>query len=85
MGYVLLTMFTIIYLGIHWILDIGGGMIVASIAVNLADRTSKPVWNILDERTINSRLVSLLTSPKKAFKIVFNRFSNFLKSFQTNL
>ena len=81
MGYVLLTMFTIIYLGIHWILDIGGGMIVASIAVNLADRTSKPVWNILDERTINSRLVSLLTSPKKAFKIVFNRFSNFLKSF----
>ena len=81
MGYVLLTAFTIIYLGIHWILDIGGGMIVASVAVNLADRTSKPVWNILDERTINSRLVSLLTSPKKAFKIIFNRFSNFVKSF----
>lgn len=81
MGYVLLTVFTIIYLGIHWILDIGGGMIVASVAVNLADRTSKPVWNILDERTINSRLVSLLTSPKKALKIIFNRFSNFVKSF----
>ena len=81
MGYVLLTAFTIIYLGIHWILDIGGGMIVASVAVNLADRTSKPVWNILDERTINSRLVSLLTSPKKALKIIFNRFSNFVKSF----
>ena len=81
MGYVLLTAFTIIYLGIHWILDIGGGMIVASIAVNLADRTSKPVWNILDERTINSRLVSLLTSPKKAIKIIFNRFSNFVRSF----
>ena len=52
-AYVILTGFTIIYLGIHWILDIAGGMIVASIAVNLADKTSKPVLNILDERTIN--------------------------------
>ena len=42
------------YLGIHWIIDIAGGMIVAFIAVNLADKTSKPIWSILDERTINA-------------------------------
>ena len=62
LGYVVLTIFTIIYLGIHWILDIAGGMIVASFAVNLADKTSKPIWSILDERTINARLVTLLTT-----------------------
>lgn len=69
LGYVMLTAFAIIYLGIHWILDIAGGMIVASIAVNLADKTSKPVWSILDERTINARLVTLLTNPRKAYNI----------------
>ena len=48
-------------------------MIVASIAVNLAEKTSKPVWNILDERTINARLVTLLTNPRKAYNFVASK------------
>ncbi len=79
--YVILTAFTIIYLGIHWILDIAGGMIVASMAVHLADKTSKPIWNVLDERTINSRLVTLLTNPKRAYKIVAKKISSTGKKF----
>ena len=79
--YVLLTVFTIIYLGIHWIIDIAGGMIVAFIAVNLADKTSKPIWSILDERTINARLVTVLTNPRKAYSIVSGKLSNVAKNF----
>ena len=80
-AYVILTGFTIIYLGIHWILDIAGGMIVAYVAVNLADKTSKPVWSILDERTINSRLVTVLTNPKKAYNMTTNKISQTAKQF----
>ena len=80
-AYVLLTAFTIIYLGIHWILDIAGGMIVASIAVNLADKTAKPVWSILDERTINARLVTVLTNPKKAYNITAGKISTAARKF----
>ena len=81
LGYVILTIFTIIYLGIHWILDIAGGMIVASFAVNLADKTSKPIWSILDERTINARLVTLLTSPRKAYNTVAGKFIRSARKF----
>ena len=81
LGYVVLTIFTIIYLGIHWILDIAGGMIVASFAVNLADKTSKPIWSILDERTINARLVTLLTSPRKAYNTVVGKFIGSARKF----
>ena len=79
--YVLLTAFTIIYLGIHWIIDIAGGMIVAFIAVNLADKTSKPIWSILDERTINARLVTVFTNPRKAYNIVSGKVANVAKNF----
>ena len=43
-GYTLLTAFTIIYLGIHWFLDIIGGMLIAGAAVSMADRTSNGWW-----------------------------------------
>ena len=77
-----LQLLQLLYLGIHWILDIAGGMIVASIAVNLADKTSKPVWNILDnERTINARLVTVLTNPRKAYNFVAKKFSNTVRKF----
>ena len=79
--YVLLTAFTIIYLGIHWIIDIAGGMIVAYFAVNLADKTSKPIWSILDERTINARLVTVFTNPRKAYNIVSCKVTNVAKNF----
>ena len=46
-GYVILTAFTIIYLGIHWISDIIGGMAIAAFAVHLSDRTSPVIWKYL--------------------------------------
>jgi len=79
--YTLMTCFTIIYLGIHWILDIVGGMLVASAAVSMAERTSVGWWKIFDERTINSRLVTLLTNPKKAFRHINRKTTTLVKSF----
>ncbi len=70
LSYVLLTSFAIVYLGIHWFLDIIGGMLVAVAAVGLADRTAGPWWSVFDERTINARLVTVLTNPGKAWSIV---------------
>jgi len=80
--YTLITAFTIIYLGIHWFSDIIGGMLIAALAVSVADRTSDAWWRIFDERTINARLVTLLTDPKKALGIVTNRLFNLLKRYR---
>lgn len=66
--YTILTAFTIIYLGIHWFLDIIGGMLVAGAAVSLADRTSNGWWKFFDERTMNARIVTVLTRPQNAFQ-----------------
>ena len=82
-AYVLLTSFCILYLGIHWLLDIVGGMLIAAAAVYLSDRYADSVWKILDERTINARLVTVLTNPKQAFSVIGekgkNMFGNFSK------
>ena len=69
-AYVVLTAFCILYLGIHWFMDIIGGMVVAAMAVNIADKMANPFWRIFDERTINARLVTLLTNPKRALNVV---------------
>ena len=69
-SYVLLTAFCIIYLGIHWFLDIVGGMAVAAMGVHISDKMANPVWRVLDERTINARLATVLTNPKKALLII---------------
>ncbi len=66
--YTILTAFTIIYLGIHWFLDIIGGMLVAGAAVSLADRTSNGWWKFFDERTMNARIVTVLTRPQNAIQ-----------------
>ena len=66
-AYTALTAFTIIYLGIHWFMDIIGGMLVAGAAVSMADRTSNTWWKFFDERTMNVRIVTVLTRPKKAW------------------
>ena len=63
-AYVLMTAFCIVYLGIHWLMDIIGGMLVAALAVEIANKMADPLWRILDERTINARLATLLTNPK---------------------
>jgi len=80
--YTLVTAFAIIYLGIHWFLDIAGGMLIAALAVSAADRTSDSWWKVFDERTINARIVTLLTNPSKALGIVMNRLSNLLKRYR---
>ena len=82
LAYVLLTAFAIVYLGIHWFLDIIGGMLVAAAAVGLADKTAGRWWNIFDERTINARLVTVLTNPRKAWSIVDNKFKEIFRQYK---
>ncbi len=76
--YIILTAFAIIYLGIHWFVDIIGGMILAAIAVRLTEKTTTPVWTIFDERTINSRLATVLTRPAHSASLLFNRIKAYL-------
>ena len=71
LAFTMLTAFCIIYLGIHWFTDIIGGMIVAAVAVKISSVMSEPFWNIFDERTINARLVTVLTNPKRALNAAF--------------
>ena len=62
-------------------MDIIGGMIVAAMAVNIADKMANPVWRILDERTINARLATLLTNPKRALNVIKSGFSKQFSKF----
>ena len=80
--YIVVTAFAIIYLGIHWFIDIIGGVLIASLAVTLAGRTSEKWWSIFDERTINSRVVTVLTNPKKALSIAFSRIEQFVSRYR---
>ncbi len=59
--FTLATGFAIVYLGIHWFLDIIGGIAVAALAVRLADKTQAWVWYRFDERTFHARLAWLLS------------------------
>ena len=49
--FVILTAFTIVYLGIHWISDMLGGLLIAHFAVNLADKTRVAVWSAFDAQS----------------------------------
>ena len=80
LGYIILTAFAIIYLGIHWFVDIIGGMILATFAVNLMEKTNDPVWKFFDEQTINSRLATLLTRPAHSASLLFGRIKNYAKT-----
>ena len=77
LGYIVLTAFAIIYLGIHWFVDIIGGMILATFAVSLTDKTNDSVWKIFDERTINSRLATLLTRPAHSVSLLIGRIKTY--------
>ncbi len=77
LGYIVLTAFAIIYLGIHWFVDIIGGMILATFAVSLTEKTNDSVWKIFDERTINSRLATLLTRPAHSVSLLFGRIKTY--------
>ena len=80
LGYIILTAFAIIYLGIHWFVDIIGGMILATFAVRLMEKTNDPVWKFFDERTINSRLATLLTRPAHSASLLFGRIKTYAKT-----
>ena len=75
--YIIVTAFAIVYLGIHWFSDIIGGMMIGALTVKMVDKSNTAVWNVLDERTINSRLATILTRPIHSLKFVFNRSKKF--------
>ncbi len=80
LGYIILTAFAIIYLGIHWFVDIIGGMMIAAFSVSLTDKTNDSVWKILDERTINSRLATVLTRPGHSISIITSRIKTYVQT-----
>mgnify|MGYP001157034358 FL=1 len=65
--FILLTGFTILYLGIHWVVDIIGGILVATLAVNLTERTHDSVWRFADERLFTRRLARFMKDPRAWF------------------
>ena len=69
-GYTLLTSFTILYLGIHWVLDIIGGIVVGMLAVHISERISPSVWWWLDERSFLHRVSWLLADWRRPLKEV---------------
>ena len=68
MGFIVLTAFTIIYLGIHWMVDIIGGMAVGILAVQLTAKTNQPVWDFVDERLFSRRLARAIADPGKSIR-----------------
>ncbi len=78
--YLIVTCFTIVYLGIHWFVDIIGGMIVAAVAVRLTERYNKAVWNVLDERTLNARLATIVTRPHRVSWWISSRTKKLLNA-----
>ena len=69
-GYTILTSFTILYLGIHWVLDIIGGIAVGMLAVHISERISPSVWWWLDERSFLHRVSWLLADWRRPLKEV---------------
>ena len=67
-----LTAFSIIYLGIHWAIDIIGGMIVAIAAVSVTERTHKGIWTIADERLFTRKIAKLIDDPKNFLRVSGN-------------
>ena len=66
--FMLVTAFSIIYLGIHWIVDIIGGMAVAILAVELTAKTHSPIWRVADERLFSRRLARAIADPGKSLR-----------------
>ncbi|MBT5280641.1 MAG: phosphatase PAP2 family protein [Euryarchaeota archaeon] len=76
--YIALTGFAILYLGIHWVLDILGGIIIGGIAVQITAKVHRPFWRFADERLFSRRLAHVIDDPidwlKKSWKIITNSF-----------
>jgi len=76
--YIALTGFAIIYLGIHWVLDILGGIIIGGIAVQITAKVHKPFWRFADERLFSRRLAHVIDDPtdwlNKSWKMIADSF-----------
>jgi membrane-associated phospholipid phosphatase len=66
--FIALTSVSIVYLGIHWFVDIIGGMVIAILAVNITAKTHEPIWRIADERLFTRRLARTLEDPSGSIK-----------------
>lgn len=76
------TAFSIIYLGIHWLVDIIGGMVIAILAVRMTERTHKKIWNIFDERRFSSRLARALDNPKRSLSESLDGLDSIIEPFR---
>ncbi len=79
MGFILLTALSIVYLGIHWVVDIIGGMVVAIIAVEITSRTSESIWKVADERLFGRKLARAISNPRKWVKQVIHSITESLR------
>lgn len=80
--FIWLTGFTILYLGIHWVLDIIGGILVATLAARLSEKTHEPVWRAVDERLFTRRLARILNDPKAWLRAVWRSVKRMLEPIQ---
>ncbi len=78
MVFIALTSVAIIYLGIHWFVDIIGGMVVAILAVNITARTHEQIWRLADERLFTRRLARTLDNPRGSIKSTLNSLARTL-------
>ena len=76
--FIALTSVAIIYLGIHWFVDIIGGMVVAILAVNITARTHEQIWRLADERLFTRRLARTLDNPRGSIKSTLNSLARTL-------
>ncbi len=81
-GFIWLTGFTILYLGIHWVVDIIGGILVATLAVHLSERTHESFWRFADERLFTRRLARILNDPKAWLRAVLSSWKRAVKPIQ---
>ncbi len=79
MGFILLTALSIVYLGIHWVVDIIGGMVVAIIAVEITSRTSGPIWKIVDERLFGRKLARGISNPREWIKQISASVKDYIR------
>ena len=73
-----LTSISIVYLGIHWFVDIIGGMLIAILAVNTTARTHEPIWRFADERLFTRRLARTLEDPRGSAQRTLRSFGKSL-------
>lgn len=82
LAFIFLTAFSIVYLGIHWISDMLGGLLVAHFAVLLADKTRESVWGVFDERLIGRRFALMIDNPRQALRKILKMIQKAVKPYR---